>query len=54
MWICDHCDDDLFDARTLQRKVMKAINTQIRHHELEGNEPAVRSLQHIKNIMLNE
>jgi ribosome-binding protein aMBF1 (putative translation factor) len=52
MWICDECNEELFDAQAFQQRIVAAINTQISHHEHEGNTPAVRSLQHIKKLIL--
>ena len=54
MWICEQCDADLFDARTLQERLVPKINVQIAHHRAEGNEPAIRSLEYIKDFMLNK
>jgi hypothetical protein len=50
--ICEQCDLDLFDARTLAMKLTKEINIQIRHHKESNNIPAVNSLKHIKNVLL--
>jgi len=50
--ICEDCDNDMFDARTLQNKMLKEINIQIRHHRREKNEAAVNSLKHIKSVLL--
>jgi protein-arginine kinase activator protein McsA len=49
--ICEKCDNDLFDAYTLAKKLTKAINIQIRHHRKENNLPAVISLRHIRNLV---
>ena len=49
--ICEECDLDLFDARTLAIKLTKEINIQIRHHKEEKNEPAVNSLRYIKSLL---
>ena len=54
VWICDDCDKDLFDARTLQDRIVHEIDVQIKHHQEEGSEPAVRSLRHIKNVILKK
>jgi len=53
LWICEQCDLDLFDARTLQEKVLREINIQISYHREERNYTAIRSLEHIKEFMLN-
>lgn len=53
IWVCTDCDAELFDAGTLQRKVIREIDQQIAHHDQEGNLPAVRSLAHIREFMLN-
>jgi len=50
--ICEKCDNDLFDAYTLAKKLTKEINIQIRHHRKENNISAVKSLNYIKNLLL--
>lgn len=50
--ICERCDNDMFDAYTLQKKIIREINIQIRHHRTENNVSAVSSLKHIKNVLL--
>jgi len=50
-WICEACDNDLFDARTLSIKLIKEINIQIKHHKKEKNEPAVNSLLYLKSLL---
>jgi len=49
--ICELCDLDLFDARTLAIKMTKEINIQIRHHREERNTPAVNSLRYLKTLL---
>jgi hypothetical protein len=43
LWICDECDKDLFDARTLQDRMVRESDVHNKHHQEEGNEPAVRA-----------
>jgi protein-arginine kinase activator protein McsA len=50
--ICEDCDNDLFDASTLAKKLTTEINIQIRHHREEGNVPAMNSLKHIRDLIL--
>ena len=50
--ICEDCDNGLFDAYTLAKKLTKEINIQIRHHRKEKNIPAVSSLKHIRSLIL--
>ena len=50
--ICEDCDLDMFDAYTLQKKMLKEINIQMRHHRKENNIPAINSLKHIKNALM--
>jgi len=50
--ICEDCDNDLFDAYTLAKKLTKEINIQIRHQRKENNIPAVSSLKHIRSLLL--
>lgn len=49
--ICELCDLDLFDARTLSIKLIKEINIQIKHHKKEKNEPAINSLRYLKSLL---
>lgn len=51
--ICEKCDNDMFDAHTLQKKIIREINIQIRHHKARRNIPAINSLNHIKYVLLN-
>jgi len=50
--ICEDCDNDLFDAYTLAKKLTREINIQIRHQRNENNIPAVSSLKHIRSLLL--
>lgn len=54
VWICDECDKNLRDTQTLRDRIIHEIDVQIKHHQEEGNEPAIRSLEHIKDIMLTD
>jgi len=49
--VCEDCDNDLFDARTLAKKLTKEINIQIKHHKRENNIPAVNSLEYLKGLL---
>lgn len=49
--ICESCDLDLFDARTLQNKLVKEIKIQIKHHKKRQNIPAVNSLEYLMSII---
>ena len=52
LWICEKCDLELYDARTLAKKMEKAINVQIKHHRKEANIPAINSLEYLKEVLL--
>ena len=53
VWVCEECNEDLFDTRTLQDRIIRDIDVQIRHHQEEGHKLATRSQEHIKNVIFN-
>ena len=50
LWICEKCDSDLFDARTLRNTLIKEIKIQIKHHKKENNIHAVNSLKYLMSL----
>jgi len=53
VWLCEHCFNEMFGTWVFMDRLVKEIDTQIVHHKNESNDGAIRSLQYIKDFVLN-
>ncbi len=53
IWICEACDLEMFDARTLQERMATEIDAQIQQQLQYGNEGALLSLQRLRAALFS-